>query len=142
MNMAENIRRFGRYFLTGGFAAVVDYALFLVLVQIIPSVFVAAFVSTAIALAVNYVLAARFTFRIKGTPARAWLFTIGAIIGININAGSTALAENLELVGPGTAKVFGTGVAFIFNFLFNNFVVFPQQAASKQCFAQQFPTKH
>ncbi|MCV6595641.1 MAG: GtrA family protein [Mangrovicoccus sp.] len=130
MTLAEIQGRFGRYFLTGGLAAILEYLLFLGLVRLVQPVFLAALIAIAIALAANYLLAARFAFRVKGSKGKAGLFAIGAVIGLNLNAGTTALAESHELIGPGLAKIIGTGTAFVFNFLYNNFIVFPAQAAA------------
>jgi putative flippase GtrA len=132
MSIAHTFTCFARYLVTGGTAALVDLAIFLLLVPVLGSVAVAATISTAIAIVVNYTLSRRFTFRVEGSRGRAGLFVLGACVGLVINATTTTQIAALDVAPAAFAKLCGTGLAFVFNFLFNHFVVFWDSSPSKQ----------
>ena len=66
---------------------------------------------------------------VKGSRGRASLFFLGASVGLIINTAVTTQVVELELAPAAYAKLCGTGIAFVFNFMFNNFVVFSEPSS-------------
>lgn len=130
MNLPVILHRFSRYFITGGFAAIIDLGLFLLLVHLTGSVLLAAAVSFVVAITINFLLSARFAFSARRTLDRYAIFALGASLGLVINAGVTVQVERLDWVPLAFAKVAGIAVAFGFNFLFNHFVTFSRFRSS------------
>jgi len=127
MTLSHTLKCFARYLVTGGSAALIDLGLFLLLVPVLGSVAVAATISFTVAIVANYFLAKRFAFQVEGSPVRATLFFLGAGVGLVINTAVTTQVAALEVVPLSFAKLCGTGMAFVFNFLFNHLVVFSKK---------------
>ena len=127
MILSHTLKCFARYLVTGGSAALIDLGLFLLLVPILGSVAVAATISVTVAMVANYFLAKHFVFQVEGSPGRASLFFLGAGVGLVINTAVTTQVAALDVVPLAFAKLCGTGLAFVFNFLFNHFVVFSEK---------------
>jgi putative flippase GtrA len=115
-------RLFG-YILTGGVAALVDLGLFALLWGQGLAVLLAAGLSFAVAMLVNYALSARFVFQQAYSVRDLGKFAAAATFGLVVNTGITALAFSLtELAIP--SKIVGIGIAFILNFAINSLIVF------------------
>jgi len=123
--------RFFRYVLTGGTAACVDLGGFMVLIWMGMPLIAAAAASFILAAVVNFRLSARYVFRAKGDLRRFGLFFLFAILGLVINAGVTVWCVQMAGFPASIAKVFGIGVAFVFNFSVNAAIVFRRDAPSK-----------
>lgn len=124
--MLDVLRKFLRYFLTGGVAAIVDIGAFKLLLPLL-SLPVAAVVSFCIAAVVNFSLTSWFVFASRPTLRRFFLFFAFASLGLVINAGVTILCAGWLGAPALLAKITGVGTAFIFNFLFNFAIVFRRQ---------------
>ena len=113
-----------RYAMTGGVAAVVDLAGFVLLQAAGLGLAAAAAGSFAVAALVNFTLTARFVFAADRTFQRLGLFLAFALAGLAINTAVT-VAVGAGLAWPGwIAKCCGIGVAFGFNYLANARLVF------------------
>lgn len=105
---------------TGGAAAVVDIVGFHLLAAHLAGVVAPAAASFVAAAVVNYLLSAHWVFGHDWRSAqRAGLFLGFALIGLAINAGTTAWIASAWPVHPTLAKVAGVAVAFGANFLMN-----------------------
>jgi putative flippase GtrA len=117
------VRQFSRYLLTGGAAAVIDVGGFALLNSSGMGVAEAAILSFLAALIVNYCLSARFAFARELSLQRFLLFAGFAGVGLLINV-SVTLAAFAILDHAVLSKIMGVGIAFIFNFIINAFLVF------------------
>lgn len=114
---------FWRYVMTGGMAAVVDLGLFLLLVMWGFPVLAASVLSFLVAMIMNFLLSSMFAFR-TGIQLRRFVpFVLVALIGLSLNTGVTVLCVSQDLA-PAFAKISGIGVAFIFNYMANLWLVF------------------
>ena len=121
------IRKFGRYFVTGGVAAVVDTTAFIALQHAGLALLAAASVSFLIAAVVNFQLSTRFVFSHAGGLRTFVSFLLAASIGYVVNVGVTVgVASSFDLM-PSIAKVIGIATAFLMNFALNLLVVFRQR---------------
>lgn len=118
------VARFLRYLLTGGPAAVVDLGGFALLLETGLPLALAGAVSFCAAAAVNYALTSRFVFRRRAHARGFAVFIAAAGLGLSINVGVTWAAATHLPITPVLAKALGIGVAFVANFLLNNFLVF------------------
>jgi putative flippase GtrA len=116
--------KFGRYFVTGGIAAMVDTVVFAALQHVGLALLAAASVSFLIAAVVNFQLSTRFVFAHAG-GLRAFVgFLLAASIGYVVNVGVTVgVASSFEQM-PLIAKIIGIATAFLMNFAFNLLIVF------------------
>jgi putative flippase GtrA len=122
--MLELLRKFLTYVITGGTAAVVDFASFFVLERSGADLVLAAVLSFGLGTIFNYVLTSIYVFRLKPTPRRYFGFLGGALIGACVNVGITIFAARLFGVSPVMAKTTGLALAFVVNFTLNILVVF------------------
>ncbi len=117
------LRQFSRYLLTGGAAAIVDVGGFALLNSSGTGVAEAAILSFLVALIVNYCLSARFAFGRDVSLGRFLLFAGfaggGLLINVSVTLGTYAIIDNAVL-----SKIMGVGIAFLFNFIINAFLVF------------------
>jgi len=120
-----------RYLFTGGAAVVVDIGGFQLLSLARIPVVVAASSSFALATAVNFLLTARWVFRIRANAWRYVLFLLGAALGGLVNVILTTVGVTyLEFPGV-LAKTVGIGLTFLLNFWINAAVVFRPYSTSK-----------
>jgi putative flippase GtrA len=116
-------RQLARYFLTGGAAAIVDLGGFVLFVSGGMAVAQAAVLSFLAALIVNYFLSSRFAFG-RNVNVHTFLLFVGfASAGLLINVGVTVAAFAVLGIAP-LSKAIGIGLAFLFNFAVNAFIVF------------------
>ncbi|MBB3302813.1 putative flippase GtrA [Rhizobium sp. BK077] len=113
-----------RYVFTGGLAALVDLAVFRVLLALGVSLGVSATSSWMIAAAVNYRITSCYVFNQPMSHKRASRFLIGALFGLSINVCITLMSVQQVGFAPLWAKLLGIGTAFVFNFLINLLWVF------------------
>jgi putative flippase GtrA len=118
------LRRLLQYGVTGGIAAVVDAGGFVLLVNAKLSIVVASCLSFCIAALVNYNLTSRFVFDREATVRGFNLFMAAALIGLTVNIGVTLVGVFAVGLPPLAAKLMGTGIAFMVNFLINLRFVF------------------
>jgi putative flippase GtrA len=114
------------YFVTAGFAAVVDIGGFWALASIGLTIALAAGVSFMVAAVVNYALSTRFVFRQPASLGGFGRFLSAAVVGLGINVGVTTLLAHQGLA-PVLAKVAGVGSAFIVNYVLVTLLVFRRQ---------------
>jgi putative flippase GtrA len=112
------------YFFTGGTAAIVDVAGFILLIDQGLSVVPAAICSFAVAAVVNYLLSSRFVFKSEASTRQFLLFAVAALVGLAVNVGVTYLKVTMFDLAPALAKVVGIGTAFLVNFTINRTLVF------------------
>lgn len=120
----DTLRKFSRYFVTGGVAAIVDAGGFAALHYLGVATPPAAIASFTLAAVVNFFLTARFVFGQRPTGRGFTLFLLAALIGLTVNVGVTVAAVELLGLLPVVAKIVGIGTAFSLNFLLNLLVVF------------------
>lgn len=115
--------KFWRVFLTSGTAALSDVAGFVALLALGVAPAPAASGSLAAAVALNYVLTARYAYRqrLGWRPFARFCSTQAIGIAINIAVTLSALEAGLA---PALAKTLGLGIAFGLNFLLGYFFVF------------------
>lgn len=116
--------KFVRYVMTGGTAAVVDIAGFVVLQAFAIPVLACAIGSWIVAAVVNYLLTSRFVFSARPRASHGVIFVAVAAVGLAINAGVTTICAEYFAFAPVVAKVIGIGTAFFFNFLANVRIVY------------------
>jgi dolichol-phosphate mannosyltransferase len=118
------------YLFIGGVAAVVNLALFLLLVRSQVSVNVSAPVAFFVAAAVNYSLSVSILFRHRArwssTSEVLLFFAVVTAIGF-VDLGSTHYFINWGLA-PWFAKLAATAVGLVLNFSARRFIVFPEAA--------------
>jgi len=123
--MRDILAKFGTYFLTGGFAAIIDVSGFALLHLAGLDTAPAATVSFIVAAVCNYQLSARFVFKQMPTGRGFVVFLlIAALIGLTLNVGLTVASAKVLGMPPVIAKIIGIGAAFSINFLLNLLVVF------------------
>ena len=121
--------RIVRYFFVGGTAAVVDFAVFSLLVKGLHQPwFEAALVSFVFASTTNYLLATRFVFR-SGARFNRRHYEIAAVLlvsltGLGINQIVLWLVIEQFHLDPLIAKITGTGVVFFWNYNVRKYFVF------------------
>lgn len=121
---SEVVDKFRRYILTGGTAAVVDWAIFTSLHALgVPAV-AATTCSFLIAAVVNYSLCCLLVFHRPLSLRGFFLFLSGAALGYCINTTVTLSAMSLTHFPAEVCKVAGIGTAFLLNFYVNLTVVF------------------
>ncbi len=113
-----------RYLVTGGSAAVVDTGVFALLLRAGLAIVPAACLSFLAASVWNYWLSSRHVFGAGRSITGYFKFLAAALVGAAINIGLTTWLATHTPLPPIAAKVVGIGVAFIFNFTINVFVVF------------------
>ncbi len=123
MQVTTRLQKLGRYFFTGGLAAIIDLGFFTFLENSGLKIWIAALLSFLIAAVVNYLASASFVFKQRTTFHRFLLFLLGALCGLAVNVSVTSISAAFIGLIPIYAKIFGIGTAFGFNFLINaNFV--------------------
>jgi putative flippase GtrA len=122
--MGDVLSKFGRYFLTGGTAAIVDAGGFALLHHAGLATLPAAAASFMLATAVNFALTARYVFGKKATGRGYTLFLLAALLGLTVNVGATVVAAEVVGIPAIAAKIVGIGTAFSLNFMLNWLVVF------------------
>jgi putative flippase GtrA len=120
-------RKFMRYLLTGGVAAIVDTASFAFLTFSGLQIWQAATLSFLLAAVVNFFCTASFVFNHPPTLRHFLVFILGATAGLVLNVGTTWAAVTYLGLIPILAKITGIGVAFLFNFSVNVGIVFPDK---------------
>lgn len=128
--MRDALRKFARYFLTAGVAAIVDAGVFALLYRFGVATLPAATGSFALAAVVNFLLTARFVFGQRATGRGFARFLMAASVGLLVNVGVTVAAAELLGLPPVIAKIVGIGTAFTINFLLNLLVVFRSHEAT------------
>lgn len=112
-----------RYIVAGGLAALVDLGVFVLLIELGLALALAAVTSFLTAMAVNFLISARFVFGTAPTLRRLRAFAFFATMGLLLNSGIT-----LAVAGAGVpawlAKCSGIGGAFLFNYTVNALIVF------------------
>ena len=126
-SMPEILRKYFRYFLTGGTAAVVDAGGFAVLHAAGFATLPAAAASFMVGAVVNFLLTARYVFARQATGRGFVLFFFAALVGLLVNVSCTVAAETLLGLPAVAAKIAGIGVAFSINFLLNLLIVFREE---------------
>lgn len=124
-------KNFLLYFVAGGFCALIDWTAFYILYYKFNIHYLSAgAIAFILAASINYVLSC---FVFKASKFKA--FTIYVLI---LLASSVALCIDLSAmfvvihffdVNEMLGKIFGTGVAFIFNFAFRQFFIFSTKAS-------------
>jgi putative flippase GtrA len=122
--MSLTLARLGRYGMTGGAAAVVDFGMFAALTAWLVPVPHAAAAAFGVAALVNYALTSRFVFREPLSWRRLCAFLVFAVAGATVNVGVTSLGALALGVPALAAKVVGIGTAFLVNFWLNCRLVF------------------
>lgn len=120
-------RRLMRYGVTGGAAAIVDLGGFVLLLQMAVATAPAAALSFCIAAIFNFLLSSRYAFGHRLEGRRFPLFFLGAVAGCAVNTGLTLVFVELFGLPPAVAKTGGIGIAFLFNFAINAWIIFPDQ---------------
>jgi dolichol-phosphate mannosyltransferase len=125
-------REVARYGLVGASGVVVDLAVLALLVEVAAVPLLAAnVVSFSLAVASNYVLNARWTFRARARRphlAGGGLFLLAALVGLAISeAGLWLLSSRLGLFYV-WAKLLMVAVVFAWNYTFNSAVTFRRVA--------------
>jgi putative flippase GtrA len=118
------VRKFLRYGVTGGIAAVVDAGGFMLLVHAKLGIFAASCLSFCVAALVNYNLTSRFVFNREATLRGFAQFMSAALFGLMVNSGVTSMGVFGMGLPPSAAKLLGIGIAFIINFVINLRFVF------------------
>lgn len=122
--MRDLIAKFLGYFLTGGFAAIIDIGGFALLLTTKIAVGPAAAASFCVAILVNFQLISRFVFKQNATARRFFFYLLGALVGLVVNVGITVAGTDFLALPEIAAKIFGVGTAFLVNFALNVAVVF------------------
>lgn len=116
--------KFAKYFLTGGFAAIVDIGGFAALVAFGVAAVASAICSYLAAAVLNYLLTSYFIYAAAPSLRGYLRFLSFALLGLCVNVAVTLTLLNLLAVPPIIAKTSGVGVAFVANFLMVHFFVF------------------
>lgn len=121
------IRRFTRYFITGGTSALIDWSVFWILINHVGIYYLtAAFYSFCIAFSFNYVLSRYWVFGPgrRAIAHEASLVLIVSIIGLGLHM--AVLWVLVEWVGLAEmmGKIAATGVVFFWNFGARQYWVF------------------
>lgn len=113
-----------RYLVTGGIAAIVDIGGFALGLRAGLSIVVAAMISFLLAALVNYLLSSRYVFKQDRSRRGYLLFLAAASLGFLLNVSLTVFFSGYLLGSPILAKTLAIGIAFVFNFTLNKFIVF------------------
>lgn len=112
------------YMLTGGVAAIIDLAGFLLLLDAGLGLWPSAALSFTVAAVANFALSSRLVFASRIEGRLFPLFFAVALVGLTVNTGVTVAAGGLLGLPPPLAKLTGIGTSFLFNFGANARVVF------------------
>lgn len=124
---------FIKYCIVGGTAAVVDFGVIFILIELVFGVeyyLVSATISFVLSASTNYVLNRVWTFRSKGKKRKQIpIFFVIATIGLFVNnfimfVGMEKMFLKNIKYGYLLAKVFATGLVLIWNFLGNKYITF------------------
>ncbi len=119
--------KFWRYFLTGGFAALVDIAGFAGLIAAGLTAGPAAALSYLVANTVNFTLTSRFVYATPLGWRRYLQFMGSTVLGFVVNVAVTLLALHVLGLPPVIAKTVGLGTAFLCNFAIVHFVIYGRE---------------
>ena len=114
----------GRYVLSGGTAALLDFGGFVMLSRNLDSVALAATLSFLCAMVFNFLVSARYVFRMPPSWRLFAAFAGFALSGMAINVGITTGAVLITDMPDWLAKLCGIGIAFVFNLCANRYIVF------------------
>ena len=120
----STVGRLWRYLFTGGSAALVDVGVFAILHPAFMSVPVAASCSFGVAAVENYAVTSKFVYKQPLSLSKLLTFFLFSLIGLLVNVGCTTLICYFTNINPVLGKLFGIAVAFLVNFIINNFLVF------------------
>ena len=116
------------YVAIGGSAALVEWAIFAVLVLLLDAFHYlpGAIFAFLTACYVNYLLSVRYGFNSRGRSSGAELILVYAVSSIGLAIGLATLTFGTEVLGLHVmiSKVAGTGFAFLWNFAGRQFIVF------------------
>jgi putative flippase GtrA len=118
---------FAVYFVIGGLSSLVEWAAFYAALSFVEMHYIpASACGFAVATYVNYLLSARIGFKKGKFSGRSELALIYLVSGVGFVINVAFMAGMVELLGLPVmlGKIFGTGVAFIWNFAARQFVVF------------------
>lgn len=122
------------YLLVGGASALVEFAIFFCAVSVGLHYVPAAVLGFIMATACNYVLSARFLFRSRDRSVQEELVLIYACSAAAALVNLLVTAGLIELGGMGrtptdllAAKMAGTGLAFVLNYLARQFFIFDRR---------------
>lgn len=116
-----------KYFLVGGTCALIDWALFaLLLYGLDVHYLVSGAISFVVSTGVNYYLSVRFVFGVgrRSLSQRVILLSAVSAVGIVFNLALLTIGIDVIGVHPMIAKVFATVAVFGWNFLLRYFFVF------------------
>lgn len=116
-----------RYFLAGGFCALLDWGLFALFLYVLTVHYIAAgALSFVIATGVNYVVSAYFVFGASRRGARQAIVLVYAVSAVGIAINLAVLTVSIDLLGlhPMLAKMIASGIAVVWNFLTRYFYIF------------------
>lgn len=122
-----------RFLFVGGFCTLVDWLLYFVLSELLDVPESAAkTISITASCVISFFLNKNITFSDKNkiTSKTVALFTVGQVLNIAINTAVNSMS--LHLTDNKILSLFAaTGVAMVFNFCFQNFIVFNRSAKEK-----------
>ena len=110
--------------MTGGFASIVDFGIFVFLLDLSLPVAQTAIISFSIAALINYNLTSTFVFKENKSLKRFILFFLFAIFGLLINVSITIWLTTVLLFPAVFSKISAIGVTFLVNFIMNFSIVF------------------
>lgn len=118
------------YFFVGGTCALIEWATFYAAVQWAQAHYVTGVLAGfLVATFANYLLSSRLVFRSSGRSAREEFLLVYLVsgIGLAVNLAVTAIAIEFAGLGLMTAKVAGTGAAFVWNYAGRQFFIFDRR---------------
>ena len=118
---------FAGYFLIGGACAVIEWLVFAVLIGVAPDDYIAAAViAFLLSTFANYLLCVGTIFSSRtGSALRDIIAVyIASLFAFSVNLSVLAVLVSVFHANPMAAKIAGTGVAFLFNFVARRFVIF------------------
>lgn len=129
------MKRLLRYFIVGGVAAIVDFLLFALLVQMTGwPWFWGGLVSFSLATAVNYVLSIRFVFssgaRFVRRQHEILLVFLVSLAGLGVNQAVLWFCIEKLSVNALIAKIIGTGIVFFWNYFSRRNFIFRKAAST------------
>lgn len=120
--------QFFRYFIAGGTAFIVDFSILIFLKEVfLIHYLIAATISFLIALFVNYAICKIWVFNLYKNNNRYFEFSIfflTSLLGLIINDVSLWFFKEITLFDYRIAKIFATGIAFVWNFLSKKIILF------------------
>jgi putative flippase GtrA len=132
--MKSFVRRYApsamAYFLVGGSCALIEWGSFWILTRHVDLHYMgAAGLSFFLATFVNWLLSSRLVFQSAGRSTHAEILLVYAVsaVGFAVNLSVMTAAIELMAVPEMPAKIMGTGVAFVVNYLARQFFVFDRQ---------------